>query len=315
MENRASHIMIGTFVLLLAGALFGFVIWLSRASGGATNDYDVIFEDSVAGLAAGGVVRFNGVPVGAVEKIALVPDDPRSVRVRIKVDADVPVLQGAFAMLEAQGLTGVAFVQLSGGRKGAPVLEEAGPYGAPVIPSRASAIQKLFLDAPRLLEQAQITLLRLGEVLDERNREALASTLQNVKTVTGTFARRSPELDRTIVNFEQTVKDYRSAAATLERAADRFDLLVDNEGRAAVAEFRATLVNSNIAIDQLDKALIQAQPGISQFSDATVPELNRLLVDMRQLMQSLNRVAEHIESNPAALLTGNQAPEYDAPRK
>jgi len=73
-----------------------------------------VFTGSIAGLTKNGVVLFNGVPVGAVTKIDLIPQDPSRVYALIDVDANVPVRADTQARLEFTGFTGVASVALTG---------------------------------------------------------------------------------------------------------------------------------------------------------------------------------------------------------
>jgi phospholipid/cholesterol/gamma-HCH transport system substrate-binding protein len=92
METRANYALIGVFTLAVIAAAFGFVLWFSGAEkpGGRTT-YKIIFTGSISGLPDGGVVLFNGVRVGAVTKIDLLPQDPSRVFALIEVDAKVPV--------------------------------------------------------------------------------------------------------------------------------------------------------------------------------------------------------------------------------
>ena len=53
MEIRAPYALIGLFVLVAIGAVFGFVYWLHNAGGlSARTVYQVRFENTVAGLYA-----------------------------------------------------------------------------------------------------------------------------------------------------------------------------------------------------------------------------------------------------------------------
>ena len=72
METRANHLLIGSFVLIVIGVAFGFLIWLAKVDiDREFVQYHVYFEESVAGLSVGGDVRFNGIPVGTVAEIKI----------------------------------------------------------------------------------------------------------------------------------------------------------------------------------------------------------------------------------------------------
>ncbi|HPU14459.1 MAG TPA: MlaD family protein, partial [Polymorphobacter sp.] len=94
METRSSYVLVGAVALALTVALFAFVLWIARYSGDEKKLYDILFRQSVSGLAVGSAVAFNGVPVGQIKTIALVPDQPEVVRVRVELGGDVPILEG-----------------------------------------------------------------------------------------------------------------------------------------------------------------------------------------------------------------------------
>src|SRR3546814_1059764 len=85
----------------------------------------------------GSGVAFSGVPVGEVKTIALMPDTPEFVRVRISVNEEVPILHGTTASIEGIGFTGVSQIALDGAIRGAPPIVEKGPEGVPVKIGRA----------------------------------------------------------------------------------------------------------------------------------------------------------------------------------
>ena len=95
METRASHVLIGGFVLLVIVGLFAFVIWLARVQiDREFARYDIYFEGSVAGLGIGGDVSYRGIKVGTVISITVNPDDPSRVRVIVEIGSDTLIREG-----------------------------------------------------------------------------------------------------------------------------------------------------------------------------------------------------------------------------
>ena len=117
MENKVNFALVGAFVLVLATALVGVVLWL--ASGGAYQTqyerYDASVEESVSGLNPKAPVKYNGVDVGKVERIWLDPENPQRVKLRFQIERGTPIKVDTVATLKTQGLTGIAYVELSGG--------------------------------------------------------------------------------------------------------------------------------------------------------------------------------------------------------
>ncbi len=316
METRASHVLIGTFLLLLVGALFGFVIWLARFDRGTSEDYDIIFRGSVTGLAEGAPVRFQGVPIGQVRKIALMPDDPGAVRVRARVNEDAPILRGATATLELQGLTGVAFVQIEGGFRGQPRIVAEPGQDVPVIPSRPSAFQSLFQNAPQLVEQATVAVNRLGILLNESNRKNFSETISNINTLTGGLAKKTPQLEQSIDGLNATMAELKAAANSIDTLAKSANGPVGEQLPALLSDTRTVMKNADGAIKDLQGLLKSGEPAMAGLSDTTVPELNKLMGDLRALTRSLQTTAEKLESGGAgSLLGGDKLPEYEPSAK
>src|SRR3546814_14600195 len=88
MENKSNYLLVGTMVLALLVAIAIFIVWMARVSGSDRKEYDIFFKQAVSGLARGSGVAFSGVPVGEVKTIALMPDTPEFVRLRISVNAE-----------------------------------------------------------------------------------------------------------------------------------------------------------------------------------------------------------------------------------
>src|SRR5215470_15007500 len=120
METRAPYALIGSFVLAVIGAVFGFVYWLHNTGGWSERTvYRVRFENTVSGLLTGAAVLFNGIRVGVVTDLQLNRADPRRVTATISVLATTPLRTDTQAGLEFQGLTGVPVIARQGGASGA----------------------------------------------------------------------------------------------------------------------------------------------------------------------------------------------------
>ncbi len=106
METRASHLLIGGFVLLFVVGLFGFAIWLARIEiDREFAYYDIYFTGSVAGLGVGGDVRYRGIKVGTVVDITINPDDPSRVGVTAQIGSDTPIREGDRASLQLSDIS------------------------------------------------------------------------------------------------------------------------------------------------------------------------------------------------------------------
>jgi phospholipid/cholesterol/gamma-HCH transport system substrate-binding protein len=113
--------LVGAFVLVLGAVLVAGALWL--ASGGASRKahdlYLAIVDESVAGLNLNAPVKYNGVDVGKVRQIQLDPGNPEQVNLLFAIERGTPIREDTVAVLKTQGLTGIAYVELSGGTRAA----------------------------------------------------------------------------------------------------------------------------------------------------------------------------------------------------
>ena len=191
METRANYALIGLFTLAVIAAAFGFVFWFSGKDASAKLvTYRVVFNGSVSGLSRGSLVLYNGLRVGEVTSLQLQADDPSKVVARIDVDATTPMNVDTRARLEFQGLTGVASIQLSGGRPGSPPLQSPDGKQPPVIYADRSDFQDLLESAQRLAKRADDVLAKADSLFAD-NAGSISRTVKNVETFSDALAQNS----------------------------------------------------------------------------------------------------------------------------
>jgi len=318
METRSNHVLVGAVTLLLLAAVMITAFWFSRVGDGQDMQYDIFFKQSVNGLAKGSSVNYSGVPSGQVEKIELWKRDPGFVKVRISVKEGTPVLQGTTATISGVGFTGVSEIVLDGAVKGAPPItcpEEnpmsACPDGVPVIPTKPGALGELLNTAPQLLERISTLTERLTELLSDKNQRSIAGILANVERVSASLADRSPEIAATMAEARIAVQRTGIAAEQIGKLAATTDSLLTEEGKPLMADLRKSIQSASRSIDTLDKTIAQAQPGVSAFSNQTMPEVNRLVRDLREMSRAFRGVAEKLDQQGAgSVISSPKLPDY-----
>ncbi len=314
METRANHVWVGAITLLLLAALAGFFVWLARLSNADQKEYDILFQQSVGGLARGSSVDFAGVPVGQVSEIKLWEDDPQYVRVRIRIDGDVPVLVGTTASISFS-FTGVSTLSLDGARQGQPPITcetTACPEGVPVIPPEGGPIQEILASAPLLLERLATLTDRLTRLVDDENQASIAGILRNTDRISAEIAAASPEFQRTMQELQGTLAQSTETLAAFESTLESADDLLGNEGKAAAVELRNTLQAAREAADSLNQTMQDVQPMTRQLAQDTLPAAQATIRDLRRTSESLRNLTETLETEGAgSLLTGKPLPDYE----
>lgn len=312
MEIRANYVLIGIFSIACVFAAFLFVLLLAKQQFDLEYAYyEILFDGDVSGLSVGAEVRYNGISVGEVRTIKLHPDDPRKVSVIIQVGADTPVREDSVAYLEAQLLTGVSIVQITGGSPDSPMLVAKAGERYPILKSGKSGLQELFTGAPDLIAKANILVERLAAIVDAENRASITETLKNIETLTATFADNSDELDTILDNLAAASGDIASLVKRLDTLAGTANDLLDDDARVLIAEASQAARNFATLAEDLDNVVIENEEAISDFSKQGLAQLGRLVTEARQLVSTLDRVATRLESDPAAFFFGNQAAEFE----
>ncbi|WP_120716277.1 MlaD family protein [Tsuneonella amylolytica] len=313
METRANNVWVGAVTLALLAALALFFVWLSNLNKGEQEEYDIFFKQSVAGLAKGSAVSFAGVPAGQVSEIKLWEKDPEFVRVRVKIDDNVPILVGTTATMQGS-FTGVSTILLDGARKGAkPITCEttACPEGAPVIPPKPGGLGELLSNAPLLLERLATLTERLTLLLGDRNQASIAGILDNTNRMTADLAQATPQVQRTMAELQVTLGEASQALDQFEKVMGSADTLLNREGQSLAAQMRTTLQSADNAAKSLSTTLEDARPAARQLSESTLPAAEATIRDLRETSKSLREVTEKINSQGAGgLIGGQKLPDY-----
>jgi phospholipid/cholesterol/gamma-HCH transport system substrate-binding protein len=319
METRSNHVLVGAVVLILLAMLALFTVWLARLSGGNEKEYDIFFKQAVDGVNRGSPVSFSGVPSGQVTEIALFRPDPQFVRVRIKVNDDVPVLQGTTATIQGIGFTGVSQVSLDGAVKGAPPIacpedgrSAACPYGVPVIPTRQGGLGAILNSAPQLLERISTLTERLTELLSDRNQNSIAGILANTNRLSSALADRGPEIAATMAETRVAIQKAGTAAQQIGELAATTNGVLANDVSPAMKNLNTAIASAQKSAETLDAAIGDARPGLQAFSKQTIPEAGRLISDLQTLTEALAETADRVNRGGVGSLAGSpKLPDYE----
>ncbi|MEQ8772978.1 MAG: MlaD family protein, partial [Erythrobacter sp.] len=286
----------------------------TRAGEGARSEYDIFYGQTVSGLARGSQVSFAGVPVGQVSDIALSEDDPEFVRVRIRVQEDVPILVGTTATIQSS-FTGVSTILLDGARKNAPAITcetTACPEGRPVIPPKDGGINALLNSAPVLLERLATLTENLNTLLGPENQREITNILYNTDRLTAGLADATPELKANLEEFRVSMEEFNETMDAIEDLTRSTDALVQDEGGSLAKKLRETLDSADRAAGALADTLEDVRPATRQLREGTLPAAEATLQDLRATSRSLRSISEKLESEGlGSLVDGRTLPDYE----
>jgi phospholipid/cholesterol/gamma-HCH transport system substrate-binding protein len=296
METRASYIAVGLFVVALLAALVAAVLWFTgRQLAESTTRYETYFASVGSGLSAGSPVRVNGVQLGRVVEVTLDPDNPTRVRVTMDISSKAPIRSDSVATLEIQSLAGTTAIEITAGTKNAPPIAIQPDQSYPVIWSRESNLGQIVDAVPNLVFKMTELLDRLQDLVNDKNRQAFADTLDNLSQVAAVASAHREDLARLLADSATDARDLHQAIANLDEMTKKLNQIAD--------QANASLRNVNAAVQENRAPLKEfTQNGLQQFQE--------LAVDMRSLVAELSRTINGLERDPSRLIYGDRREGY-----
>ncbi len=228
MEEKVNFAVVGVFVLLLGAAFIGAMLWLSSGKSYRTS-YDIYrtyMTESVAGLNQNAPVRYRGVQVGRVQKIALAPGNIEQVQVTLAIETGTPVKTDTVATLQTQGLTGIAYIELQGGSRDAPALQTRAGEPYPVIetgPSLRVRLEDSLVDAARILKNVALLSEEFPQLSQRIHRSTdIFDKMSNELAHAGTSASLK-FTGETLPEVRQLVMELRDVTASLRRFGSQLE--------------------------------------------------------------------------------------------
>ena len=291
---------VGGFVLILGAAFVAGVLWLASGGGFGTkyDFYLALVGESVSGLNVNAPVKYRGVEVGKVQYIRLDQNNPEQVRLTFAIERGTPIKEDTEAVLKTQGLTGIAFVELSGGGRDSPPLRATVKGEYPIIRTKPSLSARLENVLSTVLAKLDSTSTSINAILSDENQAAFKSALADISAITRTIAARKDTLDAGIASAARTFDNGARLTAQLGpvidrigRSADAIEIMGREAGRASASA---------------GKTVDEVGADVKRLTAETAPELQRLLGEMNVLTASLRRLSEKIEGSPGGLLIGRR---------
>lgn len=299
MEGRVNYATVGIFVVVLTSFLFAFIIWMSVIGHGKLyRTYITYVHEDVTGLSVESPVRFNGVKVGYVENIRLDEKNPKLVKLVMRIEPDVHITTSTYAILHAQGVTGVVYVNLKVDSDDPTLLVASAGQSYPVIPSRPSLLMQLSAVLPEMTKDIQKLSSSIGDVLDKKNRQSIQDSLKNIATITKTLADNSHD-------FTDTMHSLDNVLANVSVASNQFP--------DAIKQLHQTLGSVNQlsqSMNQTSKTIRNTmqsgQVAIHNFSTQVMPNAEQALSNLSQATIGVQHLTNQLQREPSMLIRGKQ---------
>jgi len=319
---------IGAFALGVVALLtFGGVSIFSKPQ-----RFVVYFNESIHGLDLGSPVKLRGVRVGRVADLNIRYDEKTNrsvvavlcefnrdkmtdnkgalIDVTDRAELQTLVDHGLRAQLGVLGLaTGLLFVELDFfNPKEFPANDKLTELKYVVVPSVPSAISEFQASATEILANLKkVDFAGLGRevtalAVDARKKiegvdlAGVADQWKKTGVQVETLA-SSPEIKQTFVNLNAAIGDLRGVLAKLDKQVE-----------PAGKELTETLAQAKVAIESFNTTAVEARKFIATHAGLG-DELTGTLQQLNDAADAVKRLADFLERNPNALLTGKKRPQ------
>lgn len=299
METKVNYAIVGLFVILLSTAFVAGILWISTGGHGRLTDYYLVYvKESVSGLSPDAPVKYKGVNVGKVKKLSIPEGRPDQVCLLLEVQIGTPIKEDTEAVLEYQGLTGIAFVNLTGGTVESPYLKATPGEEYPVIKSRPSLFARLEEKLTDPLEYLIETSSRINKLLNKKNLQNFEETLKNINSLAGSLSVYAKDLDQAVKDFSVVMADAKKASGELS------GVMVEIK--------KASKATENMAerfAEAGESIKAEVKKGGKEFHNNTqrlFPELFQLISELKKTSANISRLTEEMERDPTILIYGNK---------
>lgn len=322
-----TRLKVGIFVTVSFFILAAAILWLAGSRFlRPVDSYQILFDQSVSGLLPGAAVEYQGVTVGKVETVQLTRDVPPRAVVIVALQPGTPIRTNTSAHLIGSLVTGIRFIELSGGSATAPPLEPGG-----TIPVSGGEFEEFRDRASAIAERLLNTLTRIEQdLLSPENRNAISTFLKNASHLSETLSASFDDIStpETRTSLKTMVDNLAKAAEGIKIATDAINDIRGDfyaEGRAAIVQVRQTAaVTANLAADaqklaQHASELIEQTNNLAGSANTVLGEnrddLNRLLANLAETSRSLKETVNTLKQDPSTLVWGTSVSEKEIPDK
>ena len=330
MKTRVSPTVVGLFVLgamllvLVALLSFGGVNFFSKPQ-----RFAVYFDESIHGLDLGSPVKMRGVRVGRVVDLSvrydaasnksvvevvcefsrnmIIDTQGQAIDVSDRTALQMLIDHGLRAQLGVVGLaTGLLFVELDfydphqypAGTQVADTKHIVVPSVPSTISEYQASLTEILSDLKRvdfagLSRNLNATLVTANQKLQAVDTARLSERWAKAAEAVETMA-TDPEIKKVFVNLNAASNDLRALIARLDTqvqpTSDKLAQTLE-EARKSLAAFNAAATSA--------QRFIAAQSGVGE-------EANRTLEQLREAAAAVQRLADFLERNPNAVITGRK---------
>jgi phospholipid/cholesterol/gamma-HCH transport system substrate-binding protein len=288
--TRAEKARLGAFLVVGIGLILASLFYLvGRKWMTETVPYAAVFEESVTGLEPGSPVKQNGVDIGTVINLGTDGDDITKTIVNFTVDKGIPVKSDMVASLGSYGITGMKYIEVTGGN-----------YSSSNLPPHGR-MRTSMSTLGRITSRADSIALKIDQLLGNAIELTQSQNRQHLNRLVESSVRLSEAMD-SLVRDVQAIRPGQRIGGILEHADEA---MKDMQAKVHKADIGGTIQEYRKAAEGVNQ--------VTERMDVTVRRMQEDLAvtmsQMKEAMKNMNTFSRQIKDNPSVLLRGEDKQE------
>lgn len=285
MENRNSYFIVGLFFcIVLVFAIFFVLFMKSNGNKDEYTDYYIETKELPSGIKKDSQVKFIGVPVGIVQDIYFSDPKTATIELKIMVKKGLPIKKDSMAIVEIQGITGLANINITKGSI------NFNPNEKKVIKMGQGILERFSDRAEDLSKKITSSLSKINTLLSDENLNNISSTLKDLNRFSSNLAS-----DENIRKINETISNTNKIISNLNK----------ENLKELISDMKLFLNKATILVESLkdfqDILAKKANDGQFDFKSIVSPTLQNTDDTLNEIINAANEFKNmlfRLENNP-----------------
>ena len=255
----------------------------------------VVFDQTLGLTPANGVV-VNGVSIGTIDRIDLMPDANNKVIMKLGINQAIRIPTNSIVTISSQGLLSSPQIEIIFGDEQSYYQKNDTIYGV-ITPGLLSAMGDLTVKLGNILTSLDTSLNILKETLQSGAVEDFEATLKKLRTSTESL---NEILAANKHKINSIVSDVTAFSATLQNNNAKFNEIVENlntvSSQLADSDIKKAIDKASQTFAHLDSILLAASEGKGSVGQLLVND--SLYYNLQNSLQSLDALLIDLQKNP-----------------
>lgn len=248
-----------------------------------------VVYDNVAGLVDSAPVTLNGLAIGKVNSITIQPDG--KLLVEMQITNDFPISKSSIAEIYDSGLVGGRQIAIKPNFQDKDYIQSGDYLKASsklgITDALAQQLEPLQYKVQKLLDNADVLFTNVNEILDEKTKQNLKSSISELNKTLSEFSEVSENLNGLVADNKAKLN---STLTNFEKTSTNLEKMSDSLAKANLGQTVKNLEKTLASVDKIMADINQGKGTIGKLvkDDAmynnftnTSKELELLLQDVR----------------------------------